>query len=64
MNADGQIYFAPEDEIAEEDEKRLRKAELDLAKVGLDALIDEATGYQAERVPDELRKRYRQYSES
>lgn len=31
------------------------------AKVGLDALIDEATGYQDERPSDELAKRYRDY---
>lgn len=31
------------------------------AKVGLDALIDEATGYQSVRPDDELRRRYAEY---
>lgn len=38
------------------DEKMLAQA-----KVGLDALIDEATGFQKQRAPDELAKRYRSY---
>jgi hypothetical protein len=35
-----------------------RKRMVAQAKVGLDALIDEATGYQQQRPKDELRKRY------
>lgn len=32
-----------------------------MAKVGLDAVIDEATGYQAMRHPQELAKRHKEY---
>lgn len=38
----------------------MTKDEINLAKVGLMALIDEATGYQEVRPPDELRKKYKQ----
>lgn len=40
-----------------------RKRLLALAKVGLDAVIDEVTGYQEERFKDKkaLRKRYKKY---
>jgi hypothetical protein len=38
-----------------------RDAELAQAKVGLDALIDEATGYQDVRPDGELAERYRTY---
>ncbi len=34
---------------------------LTLAKVGLDAVIDEATGYENQRPRYDLRKRYGQY---
>jgi len=32
-----------------------------LAKTGIDALIDEATGYQKIRPPNDLRERYKKY---
>ena len=60
MQADGQIYFGPEGEIPDEDKERFRE-EMALAKVGLDALIDEATGYQESRPADELHERYTRY---
>ncbi len=46
--------------LAEEsltDEQRLA-----MANVGLDALIDEATGYQKDRPQDDLRQQLRKYS--
>jgi len=50
----------------EELDERERKEQLALAKVGLDALVDEPTGYQEQRwsTPEgkkELRKLLRQY---
>ena len=41
----------------------LSKEEIALAKIGLDALIDEATGYQVERFKDNkaLKERYRKH---
>jgi hypothetical protein len=38
-----------------------RDKELAQAKLGLDALIDEATGYQDVRPDGELAERYREY---
>jgi hypothetical protein len=38
-----------------------RKRLIAQAKLGLDALIDEATGYQEVRPADDLAKRYEQY---
>lgn len=43
--------------MTSEELKKLRAQ----AKVGLDALIDEATGYQAKRPKDDLRRRYEGY---
>lgn len=67
MNADGQIYFAPEDEIPEADRQRyshafddLLRDEMAAAKLGMRALIDEASGHQEERARDDLLK----YAES
>lgn len=64
MQADGQTYFGPEGEIPDEDIQRLRRERMALARVGLDALIDEATGYQELRPADELRSRYARYKQS
>lgn len=36
---------------------------IDMAKIGLDALIDEATEYQVVRPHGDLAKRYREYKE-
>ena len=39
------------------------KERLAMAKVGLDALVDEATGYQEVRPKDDLAKRHEKYKE-
>jgi hypothetical protein len=43
--------------VSKELEDKISQAsELDLAKIGLNALIDEATGFQGARLKDNLRK--------
>lgn len=45
MNADGQVYFAPEDELPAEDKDRLERARL-----------EEALREQVKRYEDDLRR--------